>query len=98
MIIKLTLIYWVAINILTLIAAGLGWWDLRVSKKKVARYQGRILLTEALRSITTIVGINLVKQALLVHPVYMSVSVVVATLLSGALWGWFLYARGILKQ
>lgn len=78
-----------------MIGAGWAWLDLRKFKdKRVAVYQRRLLLTEVFRSTQTIIGVQAFHQALLVRPVYLTFSVIIATMLSVSIWGWFFHARG----
>jgi hypothetical protein len=98
MIINLLISYWVILNALNLVGGVLGWLELRKSREeRGAVYLSRILLAEAFRSGTSIIGIRRFAQALLAFPYYVSLSVVVTTLLCGAIWGWLLYSRGVIN-
>src|SRR5688500_7833828 len=90
--------YWVILNVLIALGGVQGWVELRnVGRPRVALYLSRVMMAEALRAVITIIGIRRFHASLEAVPVYIGFSVLVSTLLCGAIWGWLLYTRGIIN-
>ena len=98
MILKLLIGYWLILNALQVIGGVIAWWDLHRSKHRVVVYQSRLLLALAIRAIGTIWGVPMFSSGLESKPIYTFIqSVVISTLVTGAIWGWLLYARGVIN-
>jgi hypothetical protein len=96
--IKAAIVYWIALNFLIAVGGVAGWLQLRQSEHRVAsRYLSRILLSEAMRGALSLWGTGRFRSGLAVTPLFMLASVVVITLVTGAIWGFLFYARGIIN-
>ena len=54
-------------------------------------------MADALRGVLSLWGTHRFSRGLIIEPVFMIASVVVITLLTGAIWGWLLYSNGFIN-
>lgn len=95
--IKLVIIYWVVLNALVVIGGVIGWFQLKLDTNRASHYLARILLADAMRGVVSLWGTSMFHEALVATPVFMTFSILVITLLTGAIWGWIFYCRGIIN-
>lgn len=93
--IRLALAYWIFLNALTAAGGIIGWFQLRNDRRRVSLYLSRILIAEAVRSSLAFFGVFYFADNVDDSPVFVLISAFSATLLTGAIWGWLFYLRGI---
>ena len=95
--IKLLIIYWVVLNALVVVGGLIGWFQLKMDDNRSSHYLSRILMADALRGVFSLWGTSRFYEGLEVTPVFMIASMIVITLLTGAIWGWLAYTHGIIN-
>lgn len=95
MAIRLAIGIWIFLSALNAVGGLIGWYQLRTDKRRASLYLSRILIAESFRSMLAFVGIYNGADLLSDAPIYVALSLLSVVLLTGAIWGWLLYLRGL---
>jgi hypothetical protein len=93
--VRLAIALWIFLSACNAIGGLIGWYQLRTDHRRASLYLSRILIAESFRSVLAFVGIYYGAERLAQSPIYVALSTLSVILLSGAIWGWLLYLRGL---
>ena len=92
---KIAIGCWMFLSAANVIGGLIGWFQLRSDHRRASFYLSRILLAIAIRSVFVFIGLYNWSPNLMDAPIFIVLSVGSATLLTGAIWGWLFYLRGV---
>lgn len=95
MIVQVAIALWLFLTVVNVVGAVIGWHQLRTDPNRVSLYLSRILIAEGIRGTLAFVGVYYAYDRLVNAPIYVMLSLFSVTLLTGAIWGWLLYLRGL---
>lgn len=93
--VRVAIACWIFFSALNTVGGLIGWYQLRTDHRRASLYLSRILLAESIRSALAFIGIYYGSERIMDAPIYIALSLFSVILLSGAVWGWLLYLRGI---